>query len=42
MKYTTALQMNMMDLMCGMGMCGMVFGVEKFRLQSVLCGLCKN
>lgn len=29
MTYTYTLQMNMMDLMCGMAMCSMVFGMEK-------------
>ncbi len=29
MKKTTTVQVNMMNLMCGMYMCGMIFCLEK-------------
>lgn len=41
MKKTITVQVNMMNLMCGMYMCGMIFLLGKnFRLQRFLYGLC--
>lgn len=40
MKKTTTVQMNMVSLMCGMDMCGMIFCVEKFQSTDIFCMDC--
>ncbi len=40
--FNHTIQMNMMSLMCGMAMCGMVFGVEKISENFVSCVDCDS